>query len=211
VPNIDCVLFADPKQSTIDIVQSVGRALRPAKSKHCAYVLVPVILKEATVDAFVESKAFAAVLTVLRALAANDERIIAWFRARHASRTNKGGVVEFDYENIAYTIDLENFAGKIETKIWDRLAWLSWRTYDEAVPFVHALGLKSHSDWRAYCRGDRPDLPTRPADIPGDPVHMYSDVFRERGGWGAWLGTTNLGAPSDPEQLFRLIPSTRSN
>jgi hypothetical protein len=140
VPNIDCVLFADPKQSTIDIVQSVGRALRPAKSKHCAYVLVPVILKEATVDAFVESKAFAAVLTVLRALAANDERIIAWFRARHASRTNKGGVVEFDYENIAYTIDLENFAGKIETKIWDRLAWLSWRTYDEAVPFVHALG-----------------------------------------------------------------------
>ena len=30
VPNIDCVLFADPKRSTIDIVQAVGRALRPA-------------------------------------------------------------------------------------------------------------------------------------------------------------------------------------
>ena len=39
VPNIDCVLFADPKQSTIDIVQAVGRALRPAKHKRCAYVL----------------------------------------------------------------------------------------------------------------------------------------------------------------------------
>lgn len=90
VPNIDCVLFADPKQSTIDIVQAVGRALRPAEHKPCAYVLVPVILRDATGDAFVESKGFAAVLTVLRALAANDERIIAWFRARNAGRMSKG-------------------------------------------------------------------------------------------------------------------------
>ena len=140
VPNIDCVLFADPKQSTIDIVQAVGRALRPAKHKRCAYVLVPVILQEATGDAFVESKAFAAVLTVLRALAANDERIIAWFRARHAGRKSKGGIVDFDFEEtIAYTIDLEDFAAKIETKVWDRLARLSWRSYDEAVTFVHGL------------------------------------------------------------------------
>src|SRR5262249_24620980 len=70
VPNIDCVLFADPKQSTVDIVQAVGRALRPAEPKRCAYILVPAIMQEATTDAFIESKAFAAVLTVLRALAA---------------------------------------------------------------------------------------------------------------------------------------------
>ena len=107
---------------------------------------VPVILHEATGDAFVESKAFAAVLTVLRALAANDERIIAWFRARHAGRTSNGGIVDFDFEEtIAHSIDLEDFAAKIETKVWDRLARLSWRTYDEAVTFVHALGLKSQA------------------------------------------------------------------
>ena len=33
VPAIDAVLFADPKRSTIDIVQAVGRALRPADGK----------------------------------------------------------------------------------------------------------------------------------------------------------------------------------
>lgn len=33
VPAIDCVLFADPKQSKIDIVQSSGRALRPFVGK----------------------------------------------------------------------------------------------------------------------------------------------------------------------------------
>jgi predicted helicase len=31
IPAIDCVLFADPKQSVIDIVQAAGRALRPGK------------------------------------------------------------------------------------------------------------------------------------------------------------------------------------
>jgi predicted helicase len=30
VPGIDCVLFADPRRSAVDIVQAVGRALRPA-------------------------------------------------------------------------------------------------------------------------------------------------------------------------------------
>ena len=45
-------------------------------------------------------------------------------------------MVEFDHdENISHTIDLEDFAAKIETKIWDRLAKLSWRSYDEAVKF----------------------------------------------------------------------------
>jgi predicted helicase len=31
VPGIDCVLIADPRRSAVDIVQAVGRALRPAK------------------------------------------------------------------------------------------------------------------------------------------------------------------------------------
>lgn len=46
VPSIDCVLFADPKQSTVDIVQAVGRALRPNKGKKFGYIIVPIILDE---------------------------------------------------------------------------------------------------------------------------------------------------------------------
>jgi len=38
VPNIDCVLFADPKRSMIDIVQAVGRALRTYEGKKMGYV-----------------------------------------------------------------------------------------------------------------------------------------------------------------------------
>src|SRR6185295_6828474 len=41
VPAIDCVLFADPKKSKIDIVQAAGRALRPYKGKTYGYIMLP--------------------------------------------------------------------------------------------------------------------------------------------------------------------------
>ena len=36
VPGIDCVLFADPRRSAVDIVQAVGRALRPLPARSWA-------------------------------------------------------------------------------------------------------------------------------------------------------------------------------
>ena len=44
VPAIDCVLFADPKQSVIDIVQASGRALRRYEGKEFGYILVPLVV-----------------------------------------------------------------------------------------------------------------------------------------------------------------------
>jgi predicted helicase len=41
VPAIDCVMFADPKQSRVDIVQAAGRALRQYQGKECGYIVVP--------------------------------------------------------------------------------------------------------------------------------------------------------------------------
>jgi hypothetical protein len=64
---------------------------------------------------------------------------------------------------------------------------IKYRSYDEAVKFVHELGLKSATEWRAYCRGERTDLAPKPVDIPAGPWKMYGDEFRERGGIGAWL------------------------
>jgi predicted helicase len=44
VPAIDCVLFADPKQSIIDIVQASGRALRTFPGKEFGYIMLPLIV-----------------------------------------------------------------------------------------------------------------------------------------------------------------------
>jgi len=64
--------------------------------------------------------------------------------------------------------------------------------YDDALKFVQSLKLNNHLEWLAFCRGERTDLPGRPDDIPMNPYEFYGKEFRERGGWGAWLGTGNI-------------------
>src|SRR6478672_7374276 len=46
VPAIDCVMFADPRQSRVDIVQAAGRALRRYQEKECGYIVVPLVVPE---------------------------------------------------------------------------------------------------------------------------------------------------------------------
>ena len=59
VPAIDCVLFADPKQSRIDIVQAAGRALRRYPGKEYGYILLPLIVPEKmNFEDFAETTAF---------------------------------------------------------------------------------------------------------------------------------------------------------
>ncbi len=190
VPGIDGVLFADPRRSAVDIVQAVGRALRPSPGKQFGYVIVPV-LRDADangVDIF-ESEEFKEILATLRALAANDDRIIEYFRAVSEGRQRTGGGnVEFDMdERIAQHIDLAQFVRDIELKCWNRLAKLSWRPFEEAREFVRSLRLKGSEKWHAYCKGDLHEKGILPPDIPTNPHRAYSEH-----GWknmGDWLGT----------------------
>ena len=46
VPAVDCVLFADPKQSRIDIVQAAGRALRRCPGKEYGFILLPLVVPQ---------------------------------------------------------------------------------------------------------------------------------------------------------------------
>jgi predicted helicase len=46
IPAIDCVMFADPKQSRVDIVQAAGRALRRYEGKERGYIVVPLVVPE---------------------------------------------------------------------------------------------------------------------------------------------------------------------
>ena len=69
IPEINCVLFADPKGSTVDIVQAVGRALRPTAENKISYIVVPVLLSsEIAEDAISEFTDFDGVLSVLKGL-----------------------------------------------------------------------------------------------------------------------------------------------
>jgi superfamily II DNA or RNA helicase len=78
VPEVDSVLFADPRKSVVGIIQAVGRALRTADGKKVASVIVPVRLPYGgDEDTDLTASEFGAVWTVLRALRAHDERFAA--------------------------------------------------------------------------------------------------------------------------------------
>jgi superfamily II DNA or RNA helicase len=193
VPGIDCVMFADPRKSAVDIVQAVGRALRPAAGKKLGYVIVPILHDaKARTEEILESEDFKEVLTTLRALAANDDRIIEYFQAVSEGRRHTGGgSVEFDMdERLAQRIDLAQFAQDIELKCWDRLAKLSWRPFEEARAFAHKLKLKNQNEWFDFAQGHMPHLEQLPADIPSNPNNAYADKGWK--GYGDWLGTGNI-------------------
>ncbi len=208
VPGIDCVLFADPRRSAVDIVQAVGRALRPAPGKQSGYVIVPILHDaDATPDDIFESDSFQEVLTTLRALAANDDRIIEYFRAVSQGRQRTGGgSVEFDLdERLAQRIDLAQFVRDIELKCWDRLARIAWRPFDEARAFAQSLKLKSKDEWFAFCKGKVPRRKPLAVDIPASADKTYADNGWVS--WGDWLGT---GRVADQFREYRPFREART-
>lgn len=208
VPDIDCVMFADPRRSAVDIVQAVGRALRPAKGKKMGYVIVPILHDaKAKPDDIFASEEFQEILTTLRALAANDERIIEYFRSvSQGKQRHGGGSVVFDIdEKLAKRINLEDFAREIDLKCWDRLAKLSWRPFEEARAFVQGLNLKSKNEWEKFCKGQLPEKGTLPPDIPAIPRQTY--LNQGWIGYGDWLGT---GRIANFNKVYRPFKKARS-
>ncbi|GAB4590118.1 helicase associated domain-containing protein [Nocardia sp. IFM 10818] len=76
IPAVDGVLFADPRNGDVDIVQAVGRALRKAPGKQRGTVLIPVCVPAGLDDDTVLSTgSFAAAWRILRGLRAMDRRL----------------------------------------------------------------------------------------------------------------------------------------
>ena len=187
VPAIDCVLFADPKQSTVEIVQAAGRALRPHADKKFGYIMLPIIVpKGKTIDKFAETTEFKTVSRVITALSTNDERIAEEFRVVERGKRRRGEIMRFDGNvPVGMKIDFEAFADAISAKVWERAAKVNWRPFEEAKIYVHGLHLKTQTDWKKFVLSDQ-----RPPDIPSSPHWIY----RKRGwaGFGDWLGTGRI-------------------
>jgi superfamily II DNA or RNA helicase len=191
VPNIDAVLFADPKKSLVDIVQAVGRALRPSPNKNFGFVIVPVVHeKNAAPDDILDSDSFKEVLTTLRALGSQDDSLIEYFRSISQGKPPSGRCPfeEVFTERLAQIIELKEFVNSVQLRCWDRLAKLSWRPFEEAREFARSLGLKNGEAWGAYVQRKLEGLPVLPADIPKAPWGVYAEYATI----SDWLGTSNV-------------------
>jgi superfamily II DNA or RNA helicase len=194
VAAIDCVVFADPKQSRIDIVQAAGRALRRCRGKDYGYILLPLVVPAGIdFEEFAETTAFRQVARIITALSTQDERIVDEFRAIQQGRRPSGKIVEITGDvPVGMHMSLGQFAEAIWTRIWESVGRANWRSFEEARDFARKLGLKSHIEWWRWSSGKLKDrgLGELPPDIPASPERVYSEHWK---GWGDWLGHGRQG------------------
>ncbi len=154
LPAVDAVIFADPKNSIVDIVQGAGRAFRVpfGVTGKVARIIIPVYLPATTGDATADPQdtetelnrsAFAAVWQVLRALAAHDERVTARITEL---RTNRYGTeqlrphtAEPGLEEVQDAEELENGASDEDAK------WLRVETTAYEDQILRTLKLRALS------------------------------------------------------------------
>ena len=79
VPALDAVLFLTPRNSQVDVVQSVGRVMRNSPGKQRGYIVLPVVIPTGVEphEALNDNQTYKVVWQVLQALRSHDDRFDA--------------------------------------------------------------------------------------------------------------------------------------
>ncbi|AEN91936.1 Adenine specific DNA methyltransferase, putative [Priestia megaterium WSH-002] len=150
VPDLDAVMFLNPRNSVVDVVQAVGRVMRKAEGKDYGYIILPIGIPSnmSPNEALNDNKKYKVVWQVLQALRAHDERFNTMvnqieLNKNKSSKVDVIGVTGDDNER--KTGESENtsqlsFAfpnleelrdavyGKLVQKVGDKRYWESWST-----------------------------------------------------------------------------------
>ena len=141
VPALDAVLFMSPKNSHVDIVQAVGRAMRKSPGKKYGYIVLPVAVPAGVdpADALDDNQRFAGVWSVLRALRSHDDRFDAEINKIDLNNKQTDRIIFSDGDVVREDLPDElNLAfpplglppgaiyAKIVEKCGDRKYWETW-------------------------------------------------------------------------------------
>ncbi|WP_251178062.1 DEAD/DEAH box helicase [Adlercreutzia agrestimuris] len=83
VPNLDAVMFLQPKKSEIDITQAVGRVMRKFEGKDYGYIILPIVIPAGMTaeEALDANEPFQVVWDIVKSLRSHDERLEARINA----------------------------------------------------------------------------------------------------------------------------------
>ena len=117
VPALDAVLFLTPRNSQVDVVQSVGRVMRKSKdsNKKLGYVILPVVIPAGMLpeEALNDNKTYKVVWEVLQALRSHDDRFDAMINKLDVTGQDKS---KMEIIAITDTINIKSKSKADDTK-----------------------------------------------------------------------------------------------
>ncbi|MGH3620212.1 MAG: helicase-related protein, partial [Sciscionella sp.] len=172
MPDLDAVLFLNPRNSVVDVVQSVGRVMRKAEGKEYGYIILPIgIPTDVAPDkALSDNKRYKVVWQVLQALRAHDDRFNATVNqielnkkkpdnimigtvgfdgdggdgsTNEASRDNSGKQATLDFPVGVWR---DAIYAKIVTKVGERAYWENWAKDVAAIAERHVMRITALVD-----------------------------------------------------------------
>lgn len=147
VPALDSVIFFNPRNSMVDVVQSVGRVMRKSPGKDYGYIILPVAIRPGVppAEALNDSKQFRVVWQVLNALRAHDDRFNAIINSIDLNHGDISDIpVEMDHTGPLSSDD--NGSSEIETQ----QVLFSLEQWQEAIytKLVDKVGSRTYwEDW----------------------------------------------------------------
>ena len=201
VPALDGVAFIDPRSSEIDIIQSVGRAIRLSQYKTMGTIVIPVFIEQ-TEDAetALEASDFKPIWDVLEALKSHDDGLSAeldQLRIELGAKT-KRSVGAGDLTKIVFDLPTsvnKEFAQSLRTHLVERTteSWMFW--YGLLETFLkghgHCRVVRGYKTGDGYLLGSwvhnqrrtkdkiEPDRRQRLEALPGWSWDPHSDQWEE--------------------------------
>ena len=202
VPALDAAIFLNPRDSVVDVVQSVGRVMRRAEGKEYGYIILPVGIPAglSPEEALRDNKRYKIVWQVLQALRAHDDRFNAEVNKLELNKSrsdqiqvigvggdgldrdgDRGRQIEtvFGFPEIGEWRDA--IYAKIVQKCGDRRYWESWagdvaQIAERHTARIEALIEGAHPEHRAlfddFLAGLRKNL--NPSITEADAIEMLS-------------------------------------
>lgn len=164
VPALDAVMFLNPRDSVVDVVQSVGRVMRKLDGKNYGYVILPIAVPtDVPADvALNDSKKYRVVWQVLQALRAHDERFDAMINKIDLTKSTEdklsvigvgGSEAEANSENLQAAFEFpaldeykDAILARIVDKVGERGYWENWAKDIAEIAGDHTMRLKTLVD-----------------------------------------------------------------
>ena len=145
VPSLDGVAFIDPRNSQVDIIQAVGRAIRKSDNKKYGTIVLPVFIdNEEEAEESIQKSKFKPIWGVINALKSHDENLslelsqlrtrIGRQKYRDSSSGALPGKIIFDLPkniNESFSDSLKTLIIECTTETWDFWYGLLLDYYDE--------------------------------------------------------------------------------